>query len=227
MVEVMKTISTFATICALTLSFVVFSNAAAQGAGKQTPARSIPVKKLFPFYDTYLRLPPDGRDGFKMVYRLSGPANTPRPQMSYALGALRTPVVLNANGQIMNMPDNAMLLGGRIDIPANQPRGGIIMDLEPVISLSRAMSVASAVNPLNDYASAVRSAGPLAAFAPKLNGIVFKGGTGGEAVFGDGRRIALPVAPRGGVTFLPAAPNMRGAISLAFVTAPSSSEFSQ
>lgn len=223
----MKTISTFANMCALALAVMLSSNATAQGVGKQTPAHSIPVKKLFPFYDTYLRLPGDGRDGFKMVYRLSGPANTPRPQMTYAFGAVRTPVILSANGQIMNMPDNAMLMGGRIDIPANQPRGGIIMDLEPVISLSRAVSVASAVNPLNDYTIAVRRAGPLAAFAPKLNGITFKGGTGGEAVFADGRRVALPAAQRGGVTFFPAAPNMRGATSLAFVTAPTSSEFSQ
>lgn len=223
----MKTISTFVSICAVAVSLLAYGDATAQGAGKQTPARSIPVKKVFPFYDTYLRLPPDGRDGFRMVYRVAGPASAQRPQMTYALGAIRAPVVMSAEGQIMNLPDNAMLLGGRIDIGANQPRGGITMDLEPVISLLRSISVASAVNPLNDYASAVRRAGPLAALAPKLKGITFKGGSGGVAVFAGGRAVALPVSPRGGVTFFPAAPNMRGAVSLMFVTAPSGAAFSQ
>jgi hypothetical protein len=222
----MKTNCVYTSACALIFALLGTSAALAQNVAKQTPARSIPVKKMFPFYDLYLGLPIEGRDGFAMAYRLSLPASAPRPQLTYVLGTTRTPVEISANGQIVNMPDRGMLTSGRVDIAANQPRSSITMDLEPVIPLARVVSVVAATNPITDYTNAVRRAGPVAAFAPKLKGIVFKGGAGGEAVFSDGRRVPLPSTPRG-MTFQPSAPNMRGAVSLAFSTPPTSAEFSQ
>jgi hypothetical protein len=214
------------TACWVALAATVSTSdfALAQAAAKQTPARSVPVKKVFPYYDLYLSLPGDGRDGFRMVYKIAAPAGSPRPQMTYALGALRTPVEVAGTGQIINLPDSNMLSNGRIDIAANQPRAGITMDLEPIIPLSRVISFAAATNPLTDYSNAIRRAGPLAAFAPKLKGVVFRGVTSGEAVFADGRRVALPSSPRG-IVFQPSAPALRGAVSLAFATPPTDSEF--
>ncbi len=198
----------------------------AQSAAKQTPARSVPVKKVFPFYDIYLGLPAQGRDGFGMEYILSGGAGSARPQMSYVLGNVRNALEIGPTGRILNMPDLAMLNTGRIEIAANQPRSGISMNLVPILPLSRVIGVPSATNPLTDYAAAVRRAGPLAAFAPKLAKIKFIGGTGGEATFADGRRIALPIIG-GGAVFQPTSPALRGAVSLSFSTAPTDAQFAE
>jgi hypothetical protein len=222
----MKTLLYCACLSALSLSVFGPNTAIAQSGAKQTPARSIPVKKVFPFYDMYLSLPPEGRDGFRMEYGLPLPAGSPRPQMTYVLGNARTAVEIGPRGRIINMPDANMLNHGRIDVAANQPRTSINLNLEPLIPLSRSISAAAATNALNDYANAVRRAGPLAAFAPKLSGIVFKGSTGGEAVFADGRTIALP-AEAGGVRFQPSLPALRGVVSLAFATAPSEAAFAK
>ena len=198
----------------------------AQTAPKQTPARSVPVKKLFQFYDIYLGLPADGRDGFRLDYGIIGGAGAARPQMAYVLGNVRTPVEFAPTGRILNLPDLNMLNNGRIDIAANQPRSGISLNLEPIIPLSRSISVASATNPITDYAAAMRRAGPLAAFAPKLKAIKFKGGSGGEAIFTDGRRTALPIVG-GAAVFEPSRPALRGAVSLSFATPPTDAGFSQ
>lgn len=194
---------------------------------KQTPARQIDVKKVFPYYDIYLRLPPADRDGFRMVYRLGSRTPGPNPVLIYVLGNSRTPVQIGANGQILTMPDANMLANGKIEKAAGQPSGSITMDLEPVLPLSRSISIAAATNPLNDYAAAIRRAGPLALMAPRLSSVRFVGVTGGEALFGGGRTVPLPVLPDGGVLFTPSSPMMRGAAGLSFSSAPTRAEFSR
>lgn len=198
----------------------------AQSSAKQTPTRSIEVKKMFGYYDMYLRLPPQDRDGFRMGYMLNARDGGVRPQFTYVLGAVRTPVQVAPNGKILTMPDATMFRDGRVEIAAGQPSGSVSMDLEAIIPLSRSISVADASNPVNDYAAAVGRAGPLSLLAPKLPAILFKGGSGGQAVFADGRRVALPSAP-GGVRFQPNTPAMRGAVSLAFATPPTAAEFAR
>lgn len=215
-----------ASLSAFGLALLGPSITLAQSSAKQTPTRSIEVKKVFGYYDMYLRLPPQDRDGFRMGYMLNARDGGVRPQFTYVLGTVRTPVQVAPNGKILTMPDATMLRDGRVEIAAGQPSGSVSMDLEAIVPLSRSISVADASNPVNDYIAAVGRAGPLSLLAPKLPAILFKGGVGGQAVFADGRRVALPSAP-GGVRFQPNAPAMRGAVSLTFTAPPTAAEFAR
>jgi hypothetical protein len=222
----MKTQSLWACAVALFATILLPSFASAQANPKQTPARVIDVKKLFGFYDTYLRLPPAARDGFALAYILKAKEAGARPQFNYLLGNTRTPIQVAQSGKILSMPDANMLANGKVEIAAGQPTGSVTMDLEAIVPLSRAISVADASNPVNDFAAAIRSVGPAGLLIPKLPSLVFKGGAGGQALFPDGRRIALPAVP-GGVKFTPNQPAMRGATTLAFPVAPSAAEFAR
>jgi hypothetical protein len=224
-VRFMKTNRLCSTL-ALTFLVVCATSAWAQNApNKQAPARLIDVKKVFPYYDLYLGLPPADRDGFAMVYRLGSRASTQAPTLNYVLGTTRTPIQIAADGRILTMPDATMLANGKIERVAGQPGGSVTLDLNPVVPLGRSISAAAAANPLNDYAAAIRRAGPLSLVAPRLSAVRFVGGAGGEAILSDGRRVALPAAPEGGVLFTPSAPSMRGVASLSFSTAPTRAEF--
>jgi hypothetical protein len=222
----MKTVQICAYLTAISFLGLIPSGSSAQSEGKQRPARSIEVSKVFGYYDVYLRLPAQGRDGFKMVYSLNTRQTGVRPQLNYALGSVRTPIEVAPSGKILTMPDANMFQNGKVEIAAGQPSASINLDLEAIVPLSRTISVADATNPISDYAAAIRSAGPLGMLAPKFKGIIFRGTTGGEVVFSNGRRLTLPVTPRG-VLFQPSAPTMRGAATLSFASAPTSVEFSR
>ena len=213
-------------IAVLSLTLISPTSISAQSSEKQRPARSVEVKKVFGYYDVYLRLAPHERDGFNMSYQMTARDGGAFPQMTYRLGNVRTPIQIAPNGKVLTMPDARMFQTGQIEIAAGQPSASMSLDVEPIIPLSRTISVADASNPLNDYAAAVRQAGPLAILAPKFSGILFIGGTGGQAVFANGRRLSLPTAA-GGTVFKPSAPSMRGAISLTFPTAPNDAVFAK
>lgn len=187
---------------------------------KGSEARTIPIKRAFQFYDLYTSLPPQDRDGFRLSYKLKAAPGSPRPQLSYVLANARTPIELAPDGTVLNMPSAALYANGNIDVPAGQGRLSIGLDLHPIIPLGPSIAVTSVSNALNDYRAALRRAGPLAAFAPKLESIRFVGGSNGQAVFGDGRRVALPTAPEGGFLFKPTAPVNRGVTALSFASSP-------
>lgn len=199
----------------------------AQTKAKGLEARSIPVKRAFQFYDIYTGLPAQDRDGFRVSYRLRIPQGAPRLQLVYALGSTRIPIELAADGTVINMPSAAMYANGTIEVPAGQGRMGIELDLDPVIPLNPTIPVASVSNALYDYRAALRRAGPLSAFAPKLEAIRFVGGAGGQAVYGDGRRVPLMLAAEGGVLFKPSAPANRGVVSLVFGAVPISATYAR
>jgi hypothetical protein len=225
----MKTLSRCAPV--LALSFVacfagpVFGQT---GKSKSNPERLVEVKKVFGYYDIYLNLPPQDRDGLLMRYMINARGGAgARPQLFYVLGATRTPIEIAPNGLVISMPDLNMFRNGKVLIPAGQPRASIGLDLEPRIPLSRTISASDATNPISDYATAVRRAGPLGMVAPRLSSIRFVGVTSGEAILRDGRRVALPAAPQGGVLFNPSTPAMRGVTNLSFATTPSAAEFAR
>jgi hypothetical protein len=223
----MKTV-TFYPAIALTFLVASVTPAIAQNApAKQTAARFIEVKKVFGYYDIYLRLPPQERDGFRMVYTVRSRESSARPQLTYVLGNVRIPVQISPNGRVLTMPDANMFANGNIEKAAGQPSGSINLDLEAIVPLARTISVADASNPVNDYAAATRRAGPIGLVAPRLGSMRFVGVASGEAVFPDGRRTPLRAAQGGGVIFTPAAGNMRGATSLVFSNTPTSAEFAR
>jgi hypothetical protein len=224
----MTTFVRFAPAFVLCLMSMASAPAFAQATNtKPSPERVIDIKKVFPFYDIYLGLPSGDRDGFKMTYRVGSRTSALRPQLFYQIGTTRTPIVISPTGVITTMPDTNMLRNGQVYKPAGQPSGSINLDLEPVIPLSRTISAADAVNPLNDYDAAKRRAGPLALIAPRISSIRFVGVSSGEAIMRDNRRVALPSAPTGGVLFTPSASAMRGVVSLSFSGMPTDAEFAQ
>jgi hypothetical protein len=189
-------------------------------------ARQIPVKKLFPYYDLYLGLPPQDRDGFYLEYLIKSSETNIRPRMVYALGSVRTPIQLDSKGKILTMPDLNMLRHGKVEVPASAPPGRIMLNLEPVVPLGRTIPANAVANCVTDYTKAIGRAGPLALAIPKLTGIAFKGVTSGQAVFPDGRKVSLPV--EGGVpVFRPSQSTMRGTVSLEFPAVPGQAEFAR
>lgn len=205
------------------LCFVLTTHA--QTASGQN-VRQVPVKKLFPYYDLYLSLPPQDRDGFYLEYLIKSEGTNVRPRMVYALGSVRTPIQLDSRGKILTMPDLAMLRQGKVEVPAAAPPGQIILNLEPVVPLGRTIPAGVVANSVTDYSKAIGRAGPLALAIPKLTGIAFKGVSSGQVVFADGRKIALPVEG-GAPVFRPNQSAMRGAVNLEFPTAPSQAEFTR
>lgn len=188
--------------------------------------RQVPVKKLFPYYDLYLGLPTQDRDGFYLEYLVLSPGADVSPRMFYAFGSVRTPVQIDSNGKILNMPDLTMLRQGKLEVPASAPLGRIVLNLQPVVPLGRTIPAIAVSNSVTDYAKAIGRAGPLALAIPKLTGIAFKGVPAGQVVFADGQKISLPV--EGGIpVFRPSHETMRGAVSLEFPAVPSQAEFAR
>ena len=188
--------------------------------------RQVPIKKLFPYYDLYLSLPPQDRDGFYLEYLIQSSGANVRPRMFYALGSARTPVQIDSKGKILNMPDMAMLRQGKVEIPASAPAGRITLNLEPVVPLGRTIAASAVSNSVTDYAKAIGRAGPLSLAIPKLTGIAFKGVPSGQVVFADGRKAALPVEG-GKPVFRPTQSSMRGVVSLEFPAVPTYAEFAR
>jgi hypothetical protein len=216
--------------CAPVFAFLFVSALAAPALAQTAPAKSSPerlidVKKVFPFYDVYLGIPAADRDGFTMTYRVVSRDSNARPQLFYQLGTARTPIGITPSGVITTLPDANMLRNGKVYKPAGQPSGGINLDIQPVVPLAQTITASAATNPLRDYDAAKRRAGPLALMAPRISTIRFVGVSGGEAIMGDNRRVALPAAPNGGVLFTPSSASMRGLVSLSFPSAPTSAVF--
>lgn len=215
-------------VALLLLSLACGPVLAQTGKGKDSPERMIEVKKIFGYYDIYLGLSPADRDGFSMTYRLTSRASNARPQLFYVLGNVRTPISMSPNGTILNMPDLNMFRNGHVLRPAGQPSGGVTLDLEAIVPLSRSISAEAASNPLVDYEAAKRRAGPLSLVAPRLASIRFVGVTSGEAIMRDNRRVPLPTARGGGVLYTPSSQALRGGVvSLAFPSVPTDAQFHQ
>lgn len=220
----MITKSTALALSAALAAFGLTCSAQAQSGGESV--RQIPVKKLFPYYDLYLSLPPLDRDGFTLDYLVKAEASNVRPRMVYALGLARTPLEFDARGKVLNMPDMAMLRQGKVEVPATAPAGRIILSLEAIVPLARTIPASAAANPVLDYSKAIGRAGPLALAIPKLTGIAFKGVNSGQVVFADGRRVSLPVEG-GAAVFRPNVAAMRGAVTLEFPSVPREAEFAR
>lgn len=220
------TLPTKAALLGFSLSALSLVLTAQAQAPSREGVRQVPVKKLFPYYDLYLGLAPQDRDGFYLEYLIKSSGTNVRPRLVYALGSVRTPIQLDSKGKILTMPDITMLRQGKVEVPASSPPGEIILNLGPVVPLGRTVPANAVSNSVSDYAKAVGRAGPLALAIPKLTGIAFKGVPSGQVVFADGRKVSLPVE-RGLPVFRPSQSTMRGAISLEFPAVPSQAEFAR
>lgn len=168
---------------------------------------SVPLKKLFPYLEAYLSLPPAERSRFVMAYRLLA-AGRPDPSLRVALVAgQRTPLPLDVFGRISRLPTIAQLHApdAKAEVTGPQERKfNLSLDIEPAMAPAAEMDAhALALASQQATVGARKAAGVLGFAAPKLDRVVFEGAAGGEAINGQGKATALPV-DKGNPVFDPA-----------------------
>lgn len=192
--------------------------------------KPIAARQVFAFWDKYLGLPANLRDGFAMLYVVHSRGGSV-PDLMIVNGNRRTRVAIDREGVILNPPDLATWRTAtveRANANTNTPLGiSVTLDMKPIIPLSQNIQVNSINNALSDYKEAIRlTAGPAALIAPKLESVIFKGATAGFAVFQDGRRVQLRPQD-GGLIFTPNKREMRNITSVSFNSTPTSVEFAK
>lgn len=190
----------------LLAGFAAIALCASARAAERTA--SVPVKKLFPYLEAYLSLPPAERSRFVMAYRLLAAGN-PDPSLRVVLvaGGQRTPLPLDGFGRISRLPTAAQLRApdARAEVTGPQERRfNLSLDIEPAIAPAAEMDAhALALASQQATAGARKAAGVMGFAAPRLDRVVFEGGAGGEAVNGQGKATPLMVV-KGNPVFDPA-----------------------
>jgi hypothetical protein len=178
------------------VSLVVVSPVAAE-------ERRVPAKKVFPYLDAYLRIPAAQRSRFTLGYVMKGA----RPAGLWLIdGETRTPIGIGPDGRLQRLPNLQQVEHGEILIAGQaKAKYSVGLEIEPLVAPAADMDAASLTAAVGQAAAAIKGlAGPLSLVLPKITGIRFAGGTGGEVVYADGRRAALPVE-RDRAVFKPAA----------------------
>lgn len=206
-------------------SFVFIFCALISSSALAQANRAVPAKKLLMFYETFIGMPEDLRDGMVLNYYLKGVNNAPLPRLEMVNGNSRSKVELDKNGKVLNLPNSlSALRATKVEI-FGAAKVSTIIDAVPVMPLQSRINVSNIQNSLNDYRASVKAAGAAAALiAPKINSIVFKGVSKGEAVFANGTRQALPKSGNG-VIFTNTSGNLSKAQYVEFSNAPISVEF--
>jgi hypothetical protein len=155
-----------------------------------------PLSKVFKYLDVYLGLAPAQRSHFRLVFRAlrdERPAPDLQATMIGADGA-RRPLLLNAAGEVVNLPGLGDLKGGgQLEI-ANAQGIRFATEIRPDVAPAQRLDVGALVQSLDQANAAIAHlAGAFAVMAPKLDSIVFPDGGTGVAAFGDGRVAPLPI----------------------------------
>lgn len=175
-------------------------------AGEHTVA--VPAKKLFPYLDAYLSLPPAERSRFSMAYRalLDGKPATGL-KLVLVEGGQRTPLPIDGFGRIGRQPSLAQLRSSDAKVEVTGPEGhklGLALDMEPAVAPAAEIDAHALAQACDQAtAGAKKAAGVLGFAAPRLDRVVFEGAAGGQAVTAQGRTVALAVV-KGEPVFDPA-----------------------
>ncbi len=187
-----------------------------------TPAgaeeRRVPVKKVFPYLDAYLRIPAGQRSRFVPVYVF---AKTRPTGLWVVEGAARMPLPIGADGRVLRLPTGEQMERGEVLVSgADKARYSVRLEMHPLIAPAAEMDAASLAAAVAQAGAAVKAfAGPLSFAAPKFSGVLFQGGAQGEVIYADGRRATLPL-DKGVARFNPA--DHPGARVVHFTKAPAS-----
>jgi hypothetical protein len=195
--------------------------AAVGASGVQAQGRTveIPLKKLFPYLEPYLSLPPQARSKFVMVYRMEVQGAAPSAvTLTYPGGGV---VPIAADGRVRRLPTLSMLQANGKAVAA-APKGskvGVDLALEPVMQPAADLEARELSLAVTQAAAGAKKAAGVFGFAvPKFDRVVFKGAAGGQAIRADGSAVALPVV-KGDPVFEPA--RHGGAVRLRFARPPS------
>lgn len=195
---------------AATAAFLVAGPAAAA-------ERLVPAKKVFPYLDAYLRIPPAGRSRFSLAYVLV----KDRPTGLWIVdGAQRTPIPVSADGRLLRLPTAAQWESGQVALSGpDGAKYGVTLKLEALVPPAAEMDAAALAAAVTQANAGVKAAMGVASLViPKVDSVVFPGVTAGEVVYADGRRAALPLV-KGAPSFEPA--KHAGARAVRFAKAPS------
>ena len=187
---------------------------AATSAGAEE--RRVPAKKVFPYLDAYLRIPPAQRSRFTPAYVFI----KTRPTALWLVeGAARTPLPVDAEGRVLRLPNAEQIERGEILVSGpDKARYSVRLEMHPLVAPAAEMDAASLSAAVSQASAAAKSlAGPLSFAAPKFSGVLFPGGAQGEVIYANGRRAALPL-DKGVARFNPA--DHPGARVIRFARAP-------
>jgi hypothetical protein len=182
--------------------------------------KSVDAKKVFPYLDAYLKLPPAERSRFRLSYLFLRDGKPLAAPVWLIDGAARSPIPLRADGAAARLPTLAQLATAKVEIDVEPgTKLGVHMVMEPTLAPAADLDARELAAAYAQCTTGIRrSLGILAMAMPKLQGLVFPGVASGEAELADGRRVALPLV-KGVVAFSPTA--MPTAKTLHFPRAPS------
>lgn len=196
--------------------------AAAAGPALADAPRTVPAKKLFPYLDLYLSIPPAERTRFTLGYYLKRDGK-PFSGAGFVLlgaGGARTPLPLAASGRFARTPSLADLKAdAQVELPpAGQGKFQLSMEMEPLVAMAETMNAGDFAAAIAQCAAAIRKKAGLLGFAvPKITQAAFIGVPSGAAVLPGGRTAALPLV-KALPAYNPAA--LPGATQLKFSRAP-------
>jgi len=190
------------------------SGAAAQSARPAAAKKAEPLRpaKIFPYHETYMRLPAAERTRFQLAYFLllnGRPA--PGADVYVEDGGVRTPIAIAPDGR-MQPPPLALLRSKTASVvfPQGTEKFNVQMSLIPTAPLGQEMRAADLAAAIAQANRGIRrAAGVIGLVAPRMGQVKFIGAGSGEAVLADGRRVPLPIV-EGAPVYQPAAlPNAR------------------
>lgn len=196
--------------------------AAAASPALAAAPRTVPAKKIFPYLDLYLSIPPAERTRFTLSYYLKRDGK-PFNGAGFVLigpGGARTPLPLAPNGRFTRAPSLADLKAdAQVEVPsAGQGKFQLSMEMEPLVAMAETMNAGDFAAAIDQCAAAIRKkAGVLGFAVPKITQVAFIGVPSGSAVLPGGRAAALPLV-KAMPAYSPSA--LPGATQLRFARAP-------
>lgn len=184
---------------------------------------TVAAKKLYPFLELYLSIPPADRSKFVMAYylRSKGKPATGVTLTLISAGGARSVIPIGADGRLLKTPTLADLKDGKVAITKADAadKFQLNMELQPVARMAQTVPAAEVAASIAQCRAAIKAkAGVIGFAAPKIEQVTFAGVTSGTAVMMDGATVALPLF-EGMPAYNPTA--MANVASLKFPKAPS------
>lgn len=180
----------------------------------------VPLAKVFPYLEQYLKIPPAQRSRFVVAYRmLQGGKPVSGAKFWIVEGATRTPIALGPDGKVLSLPNLHQVQTGQLAAEAPpQAKFGINFDIEPLIIPGADMDAGALAASIDQAQAGAKKAAGLMGFAvPNMERIYFSGVSSGEIVWPDGKRT--PMAISHGMPVFDAATG-RKAMAVHFAKAP-------
>lgn len=181
--------------------------------------KSVDAKRVFPYLEAYLKLPPAERSHFTVAYRFRSGEQPLTAPMWLVDGQTRSPDPVK-DGRPARLPTLAELGRAKAEFGLDAAtKLSVNLGMEPLATSAAELDARELAKAVAQAAVGARkSAGVMGFLAPKVTRVLFEGVGGGEVRFADGRRAPLPL-DKGQPVFEPAA--FPGAMSLRFPKPPS------